>query len=126
MICNSLFLQQNRYSLVIYIDNAKRLLSKNVKSVREKLGISQLKLAEMANISVSYLAGIEAGNKFPSSKILDRLSDGLGLEIHQLFLSEGSPEWSRVKSITAFSNDLQKGIQKQILELTKFHLRSSK
>jgi transcriptional regulator with XRE-family HTH domain len=60
-------------------------LGRNIKKLREKRRWSQEKLAEKADIHVSYVGQIERGMRYPSLKILFRLSDALEVKITVLF-----------------------------------------
>ncbi len=60
-------------------------LAKNVANFRRKEGLSQEQLAESSKISTRYLSRIESGSANPTSKVLIRLSESLGVEIGDLF-----------------------------------------
>ena len=62
------------------------LLQENMKKWRSKLHISQIKLAELTDLSQSFIAEIERGNKFPSSETLTRIANALKVRPYQLFL----------------------------------------
>jgi transcriptional regulator with XRE-family HTH domain len=63
------------------------VLSTNIKIRRKKLGISQEKLAEMAGLSVQMVNCIEGCRAWISDKTLIALSNALGIEVYQLFVS---------------------------------------
>jgi len=63
-------------------------LSANIKARRKKLGISQEKLAEMANLSVQMVNCIEGHRAWVSDKTLVALSKALGIEVFQLFIPD--------------------------------------
>jgi len=63
----------------------KEVLAKNLKINRLKLGLTQEKLAEKAEISTHYLAMVELARKFPSATMLERLATALEIECHELF-----------------------------------------
>jgi transcriptional regulator with XRE-family HTH domain len=63
----------------------KEVLSRNLKINRLKLGLTQEKLAEKAEISTHYLAMVELGRKFPSAGMLERLALALEIEPYELF-----------------------------------------
>ena len=65
--------------------NLRRLLAYNLKENRKKLGLSQAKLAEKADLSTQYLAVIELERKFPSPEVLERLAYALELDTPELF-----------------------------------------
>ena len=63
----------------------RKILSANIKAQRKKLGISQEKLAEMADLSVQMVNTIEGHQTWVSDKTLISLSNALGMEVFQLF-----------------------------------------
>jgi transcriptional regulator with XRE-family HTH domain len=67
------------------MDRVRQLLSANMKLARTRMGYSQQKLAEAVGVSTSYIGEIEIARKFPSSGMLVRIADALGLEPHRLF-----------------------------------------
>jgi transcriptional regulator with XRE-family HTH domain len=66
-------------------DERRVALGGNIKKLREKRRWSQEELAEKADIHVSYVGQIERGMRYPSLKILFRLSDALEVKITVLF-----------------------------------------
>lgn len=63
---------------------AKRIGSRIVK-LRNSQNLTQEKLAYENDISKGYLSDIEKGNKLPSLTVLEKLADGLGVDIKDLF-----------------------------------------
>ena len=63
----------------------RALLANNIKKRRRVLGISQAVLAEKADTSTNYIAQIEQQNKFPSSKMLERIAKALEFDSWELF-----------------------------------------
>jgi transcriptional regulator with XRE-family HTH domain len=63
----------------------KEVLARNLKINRLKLGLTQEKLSEKAEISTHYLAMIELAKKFPSAGMLEHLAAALEVEPHELF-----------------------------------------
>jgi transcriptional regulator with XRE-family HTH domain len=70
----------------------REILAKNLKENRRRLGISQEKLAEMADLSTQFVAMIELSRKFPSSETLERMAAALGIEPYELFAVPPAPE----------------------------------
>ena len=66
-------------------DKVKEIFSANIRRYRNSFGYSQEKLAEIVGISTSFIASIEIGKKFPSSKNIAKLADAFGLQPYQLF-----------------------------------------
>ena len=63
----------------------RKVLALNLKFYRKKLGISQAKLAEKANITDNYIALIETGKRFPSVTMLERIAEVLQKDTLDLF-----------------------------------------
>jgi len=66
----------------------QRLLLTNIKKYRSLLKYSQFNLAELCEVSSSYISEIETGKKFPSARMLERLVKALEVKPYQLFLDE--------------------------------------
>ena len=64
----------------------RRILSQNIKAIRQILHISQAKLAEYANISLSYLTDIECCRTWVSDKTLQNLARALNRESWELLV----------------------------------------
>jgi transcriptional regulator with XRE-family HTH domain len=65
--------------------NIRELLGSNIRTYRNKLGISQEKLAETVNMATNYLGLIEGGKKFPSANMIERIAAALGKDTPALF-----------------------------------------
>jgi transcriptional regulator with XRE-family HTH domain len=70
----------------------REVLAANLKENRRKLGLTQEKLAEQANVSTHYIAMIETCNKYPKPEMLERLAKALGVGPSQLFSVSEVPE----------------------------------
>ena len=64
-----------------------RIISTNIKYYREQRKLTQVQLAEQAEISVSYLSKIEAigCEKSLSISVLNQIANVLGVEISEFF-----------------------------------------
>jgi len=65
--------------------NIKEILAANLKENRRKRGLTQEKLAELADMSLHYLAIIELGTNFPSGEMLEKLAKALEIQVFELF-----------------------------------------
>ncbi|MCL2042745.1 MAG: helix-turn-helix domain-containing protein [Treponema sp.] len=63
----------------------RQLLGKNIKIYRKSCNISQSKLAENVDTATNYISAIEAGRRFPSVKMLEKIAAALGIDIIELF-----------------------------------------
>lgn len=57
-----------------------------LRAIRTESGLTLRQVAEGAHVSVSYLAEIERGEKDPSSRVLESVAGGLGIEVRALLL----------------------------------------
>jgi transcriptional regulator with XRE-family HTH domain len=65
----------------------RKILSANLKVLRQRWGYSQAELAERGGVSVSYVGDLEVGGKWPSAETLERLAEALHVQPYQLLLS---------------------------------------
>jgi transcriptional regulator with XRE-family HTH domain len=63
----------------------RKILGANMKFYRNRGGLSQERLAEIANTATNYIALIETGKRFPSLKMLEKIADGLNIDTPELF-----------------------------------------
>jgi transcriptional regulator with XRE-family HTH domain len=70
------------------VDQVQKAFVVNMKRTRNAMGLSQMKLAELSDLSTSFIAEIESGKKFPSSASIERIARALSLRPYQLFLGE--------------------------------------
>ena len=63
------------------------VIGSNIKHYREQAKLTQVQLAEQAQISISYLSKIEAAgcNKSLSISVLNQIANVLGVEISEFF-----------------------------------------
>lgn len=64
-----------------------RVIGANIKHYREQVKLTQVQLAELAKISLSYLSKIEAAgcDKSLSISVLNQIANALGVEISEFF-----------------------------------------
>jgi transcriptional regulator with XRE-family HTH domain len=59
-------------------------VGRRIRELREQRGISQEVLAERASLHRTYIGGVERGLRNPSLKSLQRIANGLGVDIAEL------------------------------------------
>jgi transcriptional regulator with XRE-family HTH domain len=91
--------------------NVKEILAQNLKENRRRLGITQTELAERAGMSTQYLAMIEIARKFPTADMLERLAAALGVNPHELFSVEVSPERAMEKLQQAILDNMDRAME---------------
>lgn len=77
-------------------------INERIKQVRQAFGLTQGKFAERIAISVSYLAGMELGDK----KINDRMIRLIGMEYHV------SEQWLRTGEGSMYNEEVEIGFAK--------------
>lgn len=60
-------------------------LGNRITDLREKKGLSQLRLAYLADISKTYLSDLENGRRNPTIIILNSIAKALGVSLKDLF-----------------------------------------
>ena len=70
----------------------RRILAQNIKNRRKELGISQMKLAELAGLSAPYMNDIERCQTWVSDKTLAKLAKALFLDVSMLFAVQGQTD----------------------------------
>jgi transcriptional regulator with XRE-family HTH domain len=87
---------------------ARKILSSNLKKYREKLGLSQEKLAENTGISTMMVKDIEACRTWVSDKTLENLAIALKIDIYYLLMP-----------ITVYEEEINKKIQNDLESITQ-------
>jgi transcriptional regulator with XRE-family HTH domain len=63
----------------------RTILAENIRSFRSEKGLSQLKLATLIDTAPNYIAMIEAGKRFPTDTMLEKIAAALQREPFELF-----------------------------------------
>ena len=69
-------------------EDCRKLLSRNIKRFRNRLGLSQLHLALELGISTTFLSDIETGKKWVSAQTLSQIAKALKIDVYELFKPE--------------------------------------
>jgi len=96
--------------------NIREVLAENLKENRRKLGLTQEKLAEMANVSVHYISMIETCNKYPKPEMVERLAKILKIESHKLFSVENDPNEPLERLRQSIVADMKEVVKEAIKE----------
>lgn len=93
----------------------KEFLSANIKARREALSISQEKLAELADVSIQMIKGIEGRRTWVSDKMLAKLSLVLGVRSFQLLVpDEENKNLDDRALLSGMLNNLRQNIKSDI------------
>jgi len=72
----------------------RTVLAENIKAYRKDMGLSQMNLAGMIESSPNYIAMIEAGRRFPTDTMLEKIAVALKKEPCELFaITPIQKEW---------------------------------
>jgi len=94
--------------------NIKEILAANLRENRRKKGLTQEKLAEMADISLRYLAMLELGNSFPSGEVLEKLAKALDIQTFQLFYPSSTPEGALLHLEQSIVTNIEKVVKMSV------------
>jgi transcriptional regulator with XRE-family HTH domain len=65
-------------------------LARRLREVRNARGLSQGAMGERVGLADTYISRLEHGRITPTLPLLERLANGLGIELYQLFLFRGA------------------------------------
>lgn len=88
------------------MESIRDILAKNIKENRRKLGLTQAKLAEKADITTQYIAMIEVSRKFPTPEMLERIAKALEIETYQLFSADPTLEAALQRLYQTVASDI--------------------
>jgi transcriptional regulator with XRE-family HTH domain len=66
----------------------KQVFIHNLRKFRNTKGFSQMKLAELCDTTTNYIGAIEIGRRFPSLKLIEKISAVLEVEPYRFFIAE--------------------------------------
>ena len=64
----------------------QKLFSSNLKNARNRANLSQLKLAEKANLSLGYICDLEGGRRWGTPETFSKLASALQINPYELLL----------------------------------------
>ena len=100
----------------------KKILGKNISIRRKRMGFSQEKLADKADLSKNTISDIEKGDKFASATTLVNLAKVLQTEVYELLKPENVSPDNAADIITKYSNKVKDAVEK----LEKNYIRNMK
>ena len=98
------------------MDNIRDIFSRNLRENRRKCGLTQVELAEKADISVHYLAMIELARNIPKVDAIERLAKAMNIEVYELFIAPLSPVMEIKKMHQIIATDLKDIVKKSVEE----------
>lgn len=124
--CHIILFMEENFSI-------RKIVAKNVKKYRKLNNMTQEKLAEIANISNTYVANIECAQTWISDKTLEKIAEALHIDIYLLFLPdlpENNENLSihKRQEIISYLNEREKQFEKyskSFFSETFFHILNS-
>ena len=89
-------------------------LAKNLQRLRNLAGLSQMDLAELANLSQNFIANLERGKSGASENTLALLANALKTDPEQFYLSDSTLNRSRSETCAQCLNDVMNFFRKLI------------
>jgi len=103
------------------LKNLRELLAYNMKENRNRLGLSQSRLAERAGLSTQYIAMIELTRKFPTPEILERIASALEIDPPELFSIQIAEARIRKFKKTVLT-DIEKAVSGAVMQVIERNL----
>lgn len=87
-------------------EEIRKIFSRNLKSYRKKLGLSQMDLASKAGIATNFVNDIENEKKWISPATLAKICTALDIEPYKLFLEIDFENSSSNKLVNQFCSEI--------------------
>jgi transcriptional regulator with XRE-family HTH domain len=98
------------------------LFGENLKRLRANSELSQLVLAEKADLAHTFINDLENGKKWISCKTIARLCQALNVEPYQFFLPISKPEQEQSEILSVYLNDFSESVIKSVAEFKNRYL----
>jgi transcriptional regulator with XRE-family HTH domain len=105
-------------------EDIRFLLSKNLKRFRSRKKLSQLALANQADLTHNFINEIENCQKWISPETLAKLSEVLEVKPYQFFLPEGLQSNQESEIFTGYLDDLSNSFNKMVHDIRKHYLQN--
>jgi transcriptional regulator with XRE-family HTH domain len=104
-------------------NDIRSLFSRNLKRLRGLQKISQLTLANQADLTHNFINDIEKGKKWVSAETIAKISSALRVEPYQLFLPDSSGGEGMDSFFSVYLDDFSDNLQKMVGELKTRYLQ---
>jgi transcriptional regulator with XRE-family HTH domain len=103
-------------------DEIRRLFSANLRRFRARGGLSQLALADKADLTHNFVNDIENCKKWISPKTMAKLADALGIAPHEFFLPDHKLKDEEIYHLSHYIDDLSDSLIRSVQELKSKYL----
>ena len=97
------------------------LVAANVRAARTRLGISQMELAERANLSTGYMNDVERARRWMSAKTLAPIAGALKMRPQQLFVEDKDSATDIHKILAEIVSELRESAGSNIERIVMRH-----
>lgn len=89
----------------------------NMKKFRKLEGISQMTLAVRCDLSLNFIAEIEAGRRFPTVEKIEKIATALRVEPYLLFMTEAEPsaEKEDAETTSTYLRKIPHNVKKELI-----------
>lgn len=94
--------------------NLEQIVVANIRRIRKERGMTQEKLAELCNTSVSYIGLLEIGRNVPKLSTIERIADALGVDCVELFTSPEKQTGSQNRDYSKLKKRILSDIEKDL------------
>ena len=94
----------------------QEIFSSNLKKARNRKNLSQMKLAENANLSVGYICDLESGRRWGTPETFAKLSEALNINPFELLLpkSEDSLSAEKINENHALFSKIEEALENNL------------
>jgi len=100
----------------------RSLFAKNLKRLRNMAKLSQVKLANEADLTHNFINDIENGKKWVGPESIAKLAIALKAEPYQFFLSDAKWNNQSAEIFSLYLNDFQDSFEKMLMEYRSRYL----
>lgn len=101
------------------METFKKVVGGRIKKLRKDKSLSQAQLAQRADLHFSYVAQIERGEKMPSLKSLERISEALDADMQYLIAAEKQEKEEWEEELMQFMKRLDKKQRNLVSDFVK-------
>lgn len=105
--------------------NIQKLFGSNVRRLRTRFGLSQLRLATEIGMTHNFINDIENGKKWVSSQTIAKLAQKLHVEPSDFFMSDTTLEQHEADFITTYMDDISQSVLKAVTETKSRYIRDT-
>ena len=109
------------YCFSMESNEIKSIFTSNIKKYRSLTGMTQMQLAEAADISVGFLCDLESGKKWGTLETMSKLANALHVKPYQLLMPENEKDQTANihEDLSELSQKIKYTIDSQIETLIK-------